>query len=131
MAEKKSVIQEFKDFINQGDVIDLAVAVVIGTAFKAVVDSFVKNIVMQIVAAIAGKPTIDAVTIKIGKGNIAIGTFLNDVLGFVIVAFAVFIAVKAFNAMKNFKKSDDGAEAAAPSETDLLTEIRDELRKRG
>lgn len=127
MAEKKGLIAEFKDFINQGDVIDLAVAVVIGAAFKAVIDSFVKNIMMQIVAAIAGKPSIDDVTIKIGEGNIAIGTFLNDALGFLIIAFAVFIAVKAFNSLKKAKEE----EAAGPSSEDLLVEIRDELRKRG
>ncbi len=127
MAEKKGLIAEFKDFINQGDVIDLAVAVVIGAAFKAVIDSFVKNIMMQIVAAIAGKPSIDDVTIKIGEGNIAIGTFLNDALGFLIIAFAVFIAVKAFNSLKKAKEE----EVAGPSSEDLLVEIRDELRKRG
>ncbi len=127
MSEKKGLIQEFKEFINQGNVIDLAVAVVVGVAFKEVVQSFVDNIMMQIVAAIAGEPTIGNVVIEIGEGKINIGAFLNNVLGFLMVALAVFIAVKVFNAMQ--KKKDE--EPAGPSSEDLLTEIRDELRKRG
>lgn len=127
MSEKKGLIQEFKEFINQGNVIDLAVAVVIGAAFKAVVDSFVQNVMMQIVAAIAGKPSIDDVVINLGDGKINIGAFLNSILQFVIVAMAVFVAVKAFNAMQ--KKKEEAP--AGPSSEDLLAEIRDELRKRG
>ncbi|MGB2757793.1 MAG: large conductance mechanosensitive channel protein MscL [Acidimicrobiia bacterium] len=127
MAEKKGLLAEFKDFINQGNVLDLAVAVVVGAAFKAVVDSFVQNVMMQIVAAIAGKPSIDDVIIEIGKGKINIGAFINSVLQFLVVALAVFVAVKAFTAMQ--KKKDD--EPSGPTSEDLLAEIRDELRNRG
>lgn len=96
-------------------------------AFKAVVDSFVQNVMMQIVAAIAGKPSIDDVIIEIGKGKINIGAFINSVLQFLVVALAVFVAVKAFTAMQ--KKKDD--EPSGPTSEDLLAEIRDELRNRG
>ncbi len=126
MSEKKGLVAEFKEFIMQGNVLDLAVAVVIGTAFKAVVDSFVSNVMMQIVAAIAEKPTISEVVIEVGKGKINIGQFINDVLQFLIIALSVFVAVKVFTAMQ--KKKEE--EAPAATETELLAEIRDELRRR-
>lgn len=134
------MIQEFKDFINKGSVVDLAVAVVIGAAFGLVVTSFVDDILMQIVAAIFGQPDFSGLTIHWGEqvgvdpdtglalyeGQIYYGRFLTQALNFIIVAFAVFMVVKAYNR----SKASEEEEESGPSEVDLLTEIRDSLANR-
>jgi large conductance mechanosensitive channel len=119
------MLQEFKEFISRGNLIDLAVAVVLGLAFNAVVQSVVADIFTPIIAAIFGEPDFSSIVIRIGDGVIRIGTFLNAVIAFVTVAFVLFLVVKAYN--RAFPKK---AEPAGPMEIELLTEIRDELRRR-
>jgi large conductance mechanosensitive channel len=120
------VIQEFKDFINRGNVLDLAVAVVLGAAFGAVVTSFVDDVLMQILAAIGGQPDFSALTIDLGDSELRYGSFLTAIVSFLLIAFGVFLVVKAVNALKREKEE----EPAGPSETQLLTEIRDLLQQR-
>jgi large conductance mechanosensitive channel len=120
------VIQEFKDFINRGNVIDLAVAVVLGAAFGAVVTSFVDDVLMQLIAAIGGQPDFSTLKIDIGDGELRYGAFLTAVISFLVISFGVFLIVKAVNALKRQKDE----EPAGPSETQLLTEIRDLLQQR-
>lgn len=120
------MIQEFKDFVNRGNVLDLAVAVVLGAAFGAVVTSFVDDVLMQIIAAIGGEPDFSSLTVDIGDGVIRYGSFINAIISFVFIAFGVFLVVKAVNRMRREK----GEESAGPSEAELLTEIRDLLRER-
>jgi large conductance mechanosensitive channel len=120
------VIQEFKDFINRGNVLDLAVAVVLGAAFGAVVTSFVDDVLMQILAAIGGQPDFSALTIDLGDSEVRYGSFLTAIVSFVLIAFGVFLVVKAVNALKREKEE----EPAGPSEAQLLTEIRDLLQQR-
>ena len=115
--------KEFRDFINRGNVIDLAVAVVIGAAFGAVVTSFVNDVLMQIIAMITGNPDFSDLTIDIGDGQIFYGRFLNAVISFLGIAFGVFLVVKAYNRFKR----DQGEDPAGPSQIELLTEIRDAL----
>jgi len=119
------MLQEFKDFINRGNVVDLAVAVVIGGAFALVVTSFTDDVLMQIVAAVVGEPDFSALTFDLGDSVIRYGAFLTALVNFVIIAAAVFLVVKAINAAQAGPEEE---EEAGPSETDLLTEIRDELR---
>jgi large conductance mechanosensitive channel len=121
-----SWVKEFRDFINRGNVIDLAVAVVIGAAFGAVVTSFVNDILMQIIAAITGNPDFSALTIDVGDGEIRYGAFINAVISFLGIAFGVFLVVKAYNRFKR----QQGEDPAGPSEVELLTEIRDALTSR-
>ncbi len=119
------MLQEFKDFISKGNLVELAVAFVVAAAFGALITSFIDNIVMAIIGAIVGKPSFDALEFKIGKGVVRYGAFLTTLVNFLIIAFVVFLAVKAYN---KFKKD---APPAAPSSTDaLLMEIRDGLRAR-
>lgn len=92
--------EEFKSFINKGNVLDLAVAVVMAAAFGAVIASFVKDILMQIVAAIFGQPDFSNLTFKLGNGVIAYGSFLNTLVSFLIIAFALFLIIKAYNKMR-------------------------------
>ena len=120
------MIQEFKDFINRGNVLDLAVAVVLGAAFGAVVTSFVDDVLMQIIAAVFGEPDFSSLTLDLGDSEVLYGSFLTAVISFLLIALGVFIVVKAVNALKREKDE----EPAGPSETQLLTEIRDLLQQR-
>jgi large conductance mechanosensitive channel len=118
------MLQEFKDFINKGNLVDLAVAFVLGGAFAKLVTSFIDNIIAGIISGIFGKPDLSGV-LSIWGNRIRIGSFLTAVIDFVVIAFVMFLVVKAYN---RFKK--DGP-AAEPSSTDkLLMEIRDGLRGR-
>jgi large conductance mechanosensitive channel len=118
-----SWVKEFKDFVNKGNVVDLAVAVVIGAAFGAVIASFVADVLTPIIGAIFGQSDFSNLVIDIGDSEIRYGAFINAVITFLTVAFAVFLVVKAYN---RFKKPPV-AEVAAVTEVDLLTQIRDAL----
>ena len=121
----KSWIQEFKDFVNRGNLVELAIAFVLAAAFGVVVLAIVDGVIMPIIAAIFGQPNFDAITIDLGDGEILIGTAITAIVNFLIIALVCFAVVKAYNAMKGPVDEDDG-----PSEVDLLMEIRDELRSR-
>jgi len=121
-----NLIKEFKDFINRGNLVELAVAFVLGVAFASLVESFVNDIVMQIVAVIAGEQSFDRLTIDINDSEIRYGAFLTQVVNFLVVAFVLFLIVKAYNRFRREK----GEDPAGPSEVELLTEIRDALTSR-
>jgi large conductance mechanosensitive channel len=118
------MLKEFKDFIARGNVLDLAVAVVIGAAFGAVVLSFVNDVLMPIIAAIVGQPDFNSLKMNVGDSAILYGSFLTIFVNFLFIAAAVFLVVKAVNTMQGPKEEEE----AAASEVDLLAEIRDELR---
>ncbi len=118
------MINEFKEFINKGNLVDMAVAFVLGTAFAALVKSFTDDILMQIISMIVGKPDFSQLSVTINHSVIRYGSFINAVIAFLIVAFAMFLVVKGYNAMR---KPEEEAE---PDEVELLTEIRDALRAR-
>jgi large conductance mechanosensitive channel len=118
---------DFKKFLMRGNVLDLAVAVIIGVAFNAVVQSLVNNILMPIVGAIFGKPTFSDLTLDIGDGVVRYGAFITDAINFVIIAFSIFVVVKAFETMQNLRRRDP-AEDPKSDEVVLLGEIRDLLR---
>ena len=130
----KGLVEEFKEFISRGNVVDLAVAVVIGAAFTAVVTSFANDILMQLVAAVVGKPDFDTLSLTLGDAEIYFGRFLTALINFVIVAAAIFLVVKAVNTMTNLRRrreKEEEAAEAAPTEVELLAEIRDALVSRG
>jgi large conductance mechanosensitive channel len=105
MASNKGVAGEFKDFIMRGDVIDLAIAVVIGAAFGTVVAALVKDLLTPIVAAIFGKPNFSQLTFTINKSKFLFGDFLNAVIAFLSVAAAVFfVVVKPVNVLRERRK---------------------------
>ncbi len=127
------IVKEFKDFVMQGDVVALAIAVVIGAAFGAVVTALVDGVIMPFIAAIGGKPNFDSVAFNIGDGHIAIGTFITAVVTFVIIAAVVFfLIVKPLNILKaQTKKAEEaGPPPAPPEDIALLREIRDLLARR-
>jgi large conductance mechanosensitive channel len=130
----RNVVKEFKEFINRGNVVDLAVAVVIGIAFGAVIQSFVDDVVMQVVAALGGQPDFSSLTIHIGDGAIRYGAFVTALITFVIIAFAVFLVVKAINEMQRRRARGEtpaDEEPPPPTDVELLTEIRDLLAAQG
>ena len=128
-----SLLKEFRDFINRGNVVDLAVAVVIGAAFTALVSSLVDDVLLQLIAVVFGQPDFSSLTIDINDSVIRYGSFLTAVITFVLVAAAVFLVVKAYNRFKDMGRAGQEADEdePAPSAEDLLTEIRDLLRGQG
>jgi large conductance mechanosensitive channel len=129
----RNFLSDFKKFILRGNVLDLAVAVIVGAAFNAVVQSFANDVIMGFIGAIFGQPNFNEVAIHIGSGRVKVGLFITAVVNFVIVAFAVFLAVKAFEAMQRMRRRDQ-ADVEPDSELtvdqELLSEIRDLLRER-
>ena len=120
------MIKGFRDFILRGNVLDLAVGVIIGAAFGAIVTSLVENIIMPLVGAIFGQPDFSAIVL----GPLKIGLFLNSIVSFLLVALALylFIIVPMNSAMARFKKPEETPAPAMTDEAKLLTEIRDLMR---
>lgn len=125
------MFKEFKQFLFRGNLLDLATAVILGIAFNAVVNSFVKDVLTPVIAAVAGEPNFDRLTFKLGDGVIAYGTFLNTVFNFLIVATVIFLILKAASKAQKLRATTDVAPEDAPPPSDeamLLAEIRDLLR---
>jgi large conductance mechanosensitive channel len=123
------MVNEFRDFLFRGNVVDLAVAVVIGAAFGAIVTSFVGDILTPLLGLV-GVPDFSTLVIDLGEAEMRIGLFLNAVISFVLIAAAIFfLVVKPMQAIMAARAKEEAEEEKGPSEVDLLTEIRDELRK--
>ena len=123
--------KDFRDFIMRGNVLDLAVAVVIGVAFNAVVNSLVDDVLMQIIAAIVGEPNFNDLTFDLNGSAIRYGAFLTALINFLIIAATLFVVIKAFEEMQKRRKGagEDVAEDKS-DEVVLLSEIRDLLSER-
>lgn len=122
------MFKEFRDFINRGNVIDLAVAVIIGAAFSGIVTSLVNDIVTPIIGVITGGVNFSGLAITVGEAVIGYGNFLQAVINFLLIAFVVFLLVRTVNNLRK-KEADVPAEPPAPTtEEKLLTEIRDLLK---
>jgi large conductance mechanosensitive channel len=127
----KGLPSDFRKFVMRGNVLDLAVAVVIGIAFNAVVNSLVNDVIMQIIAAIVGKPNFDSLTFTIGEGVIYYGRFLTALVNFLIIAATLFVIVRSFEELqKRRKASGEITEEEQSDEVVLLSEIRDLLSAR-
>lgn len=122
------MLKEFKDFINRGNLVDIAVAFVIGVAFAALISTFVTKVVNPLIGLIFNTGSLDG-SIAFGKvvdgvKQGSIGSFIGAILNFLVVAFVMFLVVKAYNKMKK-----PAADAAPPEDITLLKEIRDALKK--
>ena len=127
---EKMMLKEFKEFLMRGNIIELAVAVIIGGAFKAIVDSLVKDIISPIIAMVANTGDIAAVSFRLGSAQIGIGAFIAAIINFVIVGAVLFLIVKTMNKAVELAKGNKPAEEAAPAAPtaeDYLKEIRDLL----
>ena len=127
------MLKEFKDFLLKGNLLEIAIGLVLALAFKTVIDSLVADVITPIIAAIGGQPNFDSLTLDIGDGQIRYGAFLNTIISFVIIGFVLFLIVKAFNAMlEAARRQGREDEINEPGEdVMLLREIRDSLRMRG
>lgn len=135
----KKFVKEFKDFIMRGNVMDMAIGVIIATAFGAITNSLVNDVFMPLISIIFSGGDFDSLNITIGESTIGIGTFIGTIVNFIIVALIVFCIVKAFNKARELaearKKKEETAEAAeekptGPSTEELLAQILDELKKK-
>jgi len=131
-----SMMKEFRDFAMRGNVVDMAVGIVIGAAFGKIVSSFVNDVLMPpIGVALGGVDFSDlAMTLKEASGDVAAvtlnyGSFVQTVIDFIIIAFAIFMVVKAMNRMKKKEEEKPAAPPEPPADVALLTEIRDLLKK--
>ena len=134
------MLKEFRDFISRGNVLDMAVGVIVGSAFTSIVTSLVNDILMPIIGGITGGIDFTDYILYIGEAQICYGNFIQTIINFLIVAWCIFMVVKTVNTLKKkaedaFKKQQDEAAAepekpAEPSEDILLLrEIRDSLKK--
>jgi large conductance mechanosensitive channel len=131
------IIQEFKTFAMRGNVVDMAVGIIIGGAFGKIVSSFVADVIMPPIGVLVGNVDFTklSITIKQASGDIAAvtlnyGKFIQSVVDFVIIAFAIFLMIKVMNSLQKKKEAAPAAPPAPPAEVVLLTEIRDALVKK-
>lgn len=127
------MIKEFKAFISKGNVVDLAVGVIIGGAFGKIVSSLVNDILMPIIGVLIGGVDFSNLSIKIGEAKITYGMFIQNVIDFLIIAFCVFLFVKVINklssiANKQAKNEEKEKEEIVETELSVLKEIREELK---
>ena len=124
------LISEFKTFAMRGNVIDLAVGVVIGGAFGGIVNSFVGDVIMPIIGILTGGVDFTGLSYTVGDAAIAYGKFIQAIFSFTIIAFVLFLVIKGMNATKKKTEEAPAAPAAPSSEEILLAEIRDLLKNR-
>ncbi len=128
-------IQEFKTFISRGNVMDLAIGVIIGAAFGKIVTSLVEDMIMPVIGKVLGGVDFTGLKYVIsgsGKDEVAVryGNFIQTTLNFLIIAFCIFLMVKALNAMKRKQEEAPAPPPEVPADVKLLTEIRDLLAKK-
>lgn len=138
------LIKEFKEFAVKGNAIDMAVGIVIGAAFGKIVSSLVGDVIMPVVGKMTGNVDFSNKFVVLGPGTfntlaeakeagvatVNYGVFINTILDFVIVAFAIFLMIKGINNLKRKEAAKPAAPAAPPADVALLTEIRDLLKKK-
>lgn len=122
----KGFIEEFKGFAMKGNVVDLAVAVVIGAAFGKIVSSLVENIITPLVGSLMGGKDFSSLSYSVGDAVYTYGAFIQSIIDFVIVAFVIFLVVKGINKAQGPEEEEA---PAGPTEIELLTEIRDNLKR--
>lgn len=130
----KKFFNEFKEFIMRGNVVDMAVGVVVGGAFREIVSAFVSCIITPLIGILLGKINISQLSIRFGDVDIFYGMFIQSIINFLITAFSIFCVIKAINVFHDrFMKKKEEAEEAAPSgptQEELLAEIRDLLKEK-
>lgn len=123
----KKILKEFKEFAIKGNMLDLAIGVIIGTSFNAIVNSIVKDIFMPIIGILTGGRDYTGLCVTVGSANIQYGLFVQNVVNFLITAFCLFLFVKLINRFKVKKEEPPKEEPKTPEDIVLLTEIKDLL----
>lgn len=130
--KKKGFWAEFKEFAYRGNVVDMAVGVIIGAAFKAIVDSLVKDVVMPFIGIFVDTSSFSDVVLHLGGADIMVGNFIGAVINFLLVALIIFCMIKFINRFHDLKKKEEEETPEAPpapTTEELLTQILEELRK--
>jgi large conductance mechanosensitive channel len=129
----KGFLQEFKNFAVKGNVIDLAVAVVIGGAFGKIVSSLVNNIITPLIGLLMGGVDFSGLAYTVGNAEVTYGVFIQSIIDFLIVALVIFLVIKGINRSKNAFAKEEAEEPKTPAEPPedikLLREIRDSLKR--
>ena len=127
----KDFIQEFKTFAMRGNVVDLAVAVIIGTAFGKIVTSLVENIVTPLIGVLLGGVNFNTLSFTLGKAVVKYGVFIQSIFDFLVISLAIFVAIKALSRLKKKEEAAPEAEKVVEptEEVKLLREIRDSLKR--
>ena len=129
----KEFFKDFKDFIAKGDVMSMAVGIIVGSAFTAIVNALVENIITPILGVILGGLNFSELAITVGNAHIQYGAFIQAVINFLIVAFVLFCAMRGLNRLKNIalkeKKEEDEKTEQPSKEVQLLTEINETLKQ--
>jgi large conductance mechanosensitive channel len=124
------MLEEFKKFIMKGNLIEIAVGLILALKFTDVVNAFVDGLISPIIGAVAGAPSFKDKTLEIGDGVLLYGAFIEALVAFLITGFVLFLIVKAYNAAKDLRKGTAEEEDETPDDILLLREIRDLLRQR-
>ena len=128
----KNFIAEFKEFISKGNAMTMAIGIIIGGAFTAIVNSLVNDIITPLLGIIIGGVDFSGIILKVGNAQVMVGNFIQAVITFLLISLVLFSIIRAFN---RFKRNEEVEEAAAPAEPSeevkLLAEIRDLLDKEG
>ena len=124
------MLKEFRDFIDRGNVIDLALAVIIGGAFGAIITSLVNDIIMPLIGVIIGGVDFATLSIQVGEATILYGSFIQAIVNFLIIAFVLFLIVRGYNKLQKEKEAAPPPPPEPSPEESLLTEIRNLLRER-
>lgn len=131
MEKIKKELQEFREFVLRGNVLDLAVGVIIGGAFSKIVSSLVNDVLMPLIGILIGGVDFKNLTLTIGDAKITYGNFIQNVIDFLIIAACIFVIVKVINKIiKSLKKEEKKEEPKKPDDIVLLEEIRDLLKKK-
>lgn len=124
----KKFFEEFKAFISKGDVVSMAVGLMVGSAFTAIITALNENILTPILGIIIGGIDFSAIVIQVGSAKLEVGLFIQAIINFLITAFVLFLVVKFFNSFKKKEEEKPAAPPAVPEDVKLLTEIRDLLK---
>ena len=131
---RKKMIKEFKEFISKGNIMDMAVGIIIGGAFTKIVTALVEAILMPVIGIICGGKSVEDMSVMVGNASIGYGAFLQAIIDFLLVALVLFMILKAFNKAKSVVvKEEEEAPAEpepVPADVELLTEIRDLLKEK-
>ena len=131
----KNFVKEFKEFIAKGNVMTMAVGIIIGGAFTAIINSLIADVISPLIGLILGGKDFSALSFGVGDAQIMYGNFINAIITFLLTAVVLFFIIKAFNRFEELRKKEEEKEEEAPAEPEpsdeakLLVEIRDLLKK--
>jgi len=124
------ILKEFKEFAMRGNVMDMAVGVIIGGAFGKIVSSLVDDVIMPVIGVLTGGVDFSKLSLMVGDAEVKYGMFIQNIIDFLIIAICIFSMIKVMNSISAKKKEEPAPEApAGPTQEELLTEIRDLLKK--